>query len=182
MPPNSYPPEIAFLVSPLGSGITIVIAVCAFLAILFWARRPSHSDRWTAVLAATGTSILMAVITLLAVSAGWWQGAFLQVPWSVFLAIYLPFSIAGYTLWLGTYRWLVQHTRRPFLIYAGAVLIFIPVVLVVDPIQISRGQFQMGGGYTVWIDALVGQVVMLSPAIFYEFFRHRAPTTGASAV
>jgi hypothetical protein len=96
----------------------------------------------------------VALITLLAVYADWWQGAFLEVPLPISLAIYFLLSVAGYTLWLVIYHWLARHTHHPFLIYLGVVLLFIPVVLLVDPVQISRGQFQMGAGYTVWIDAL----------------------------
>lgn len=175
------PPEIAFLASPVGGAIIITIALAAFLAVIVWARRPGHPDRWAAVFAATGTSLLVALITFVAVAAGWWQGAFLQIPLPVSLAIDLPLSIAGYTLWLGLYRWLARHVRRPLLIYAAAVLIFIPVVFLVDPVQMSRGQFEMGGGYTVWLDAVVGQVVMLSPAVFYEFFRRKIAGANLSA-
>ena len=178
---NSPPPEIAFLFSPIGGSITIIIAVCAFLAVVFWARRPGHPDRWAAVLAATGTSVLVGLITLVAVLFGWWQGAFFQIPLPVALAIDLPFSIAGYTLWLGLYRWIAWKTRWAFLIYVGIVLLFIPIVLLVDPIQMSRGQFEMGSGYTAWMDALVGQVVMLSPVVFYEFFRPRVSQISISA-
>ena len=176
------PPEIAFLASPLGGAITITIALTAFAATWFWARRPGRPDRWAAVLAAAGTSLLMALITLVAVVAGWWRGAFLDIALLVGLAIYFPFSVAGYTLWLGVYRWLAPKVRRPLLTYAAAVLVFIPVVLIVDPIQMGRGQFEIGGGYTVWIDALLGQVVMLSPAIFYEFFRRKLGRAIPSAV
>jgi hypothetical protein len=127
------------------------------------------------------SAVLVGLITLVAVLAGWWQGTFFQIPLPVALAIDLPFSIAGYTLWLGLYRWLAGHTRHAFVIYVGVVLIFIPVVLLVDPIQMSRGQFEMGGGYTVWMDALVGQLVMLSPVVFYEFFRRRMSEVNFSA-
>jgi hypothetical protein len=175
------PPEIAFLASPFGGGITIVIALCAFLVTVLWARRPGHPDRWAAVLAATGTSVLVGLITLVAVSAGWWQGAFFQIPLPVALAIDLPLSIALYTLWLGLYRWLIRHTQYAFIIYMVVVLLFIPVVLLVDPIQMSRGQFEMGGGYTIWIDALMGQLVMLSPVVFYEVIRRRLLGTSFSA-
>jgi hypothetical protein len=126
-----------------------------------------------AVLAATSTSLLMGLITVVAILAGWWQGAFLKISLPVAFAIYLPFSKAGYSLWLGLYRWLAGHVRRVFTIYIVIVLLFIPIVLLVDPIRMSRGEFEMGGGYTIWIDALVGQVVMLSPVVFYQFFRPR---------
>lgn len=39
----------------------------------------------------------------------------------------------------------------------------------------ARGQFTMGGGYAVWIDALVGQVVMWSPVLFCEALRRNMP-------
>jgi hypothetical protein len=175
------PPEIEFLASPFGAGVAIAISVCVLLATLLWARQRGHPDRLAAVLAATGTSMLVGLITLLAVSAGWWQGAFFQIPLTVQLAIDLPFSIAGYTLWLGLYRWLTGHTRHAFIIYVIVVLLFIPVVLLVDPIQMSRSQFEMGGGYTVWIDALMGQLVMLSPVVFYEIIRRRFLGTSFSA-
>jgi hypothetical protein len=166
------PPELVFLASPLGETLTPLIALAALALILLWARRAGYRERWVAVLAGTGSALLVAGISLLAVYAGWWQGAFFQLPLLVLFAIHVPFSIAGYTLWVGLYRWLRQHARYSFLIYVGAMLVFIPIVLLVDPIQMSRNQFQMGGGYTVWIDAMVGQVVMLSPAVFYEIF-HR---------
>jgi hypothetical protein len=166
------PPELVFLASPQGEIITFLIAFGALALTLLWARQVSHRERWVAVLAGTGSALLVAGLSLLAVYAGWWQGAFFQLPLLVLFAIHVPFSIAGYTLWVGLYRWLRRHARYSFLIYVGAMLVFIPIVLLVDPIQMSRNQFQMGGGYTVWIDALVGQVVMLSPAVFYEIF-HR---------
>ena len=169
------PPEIAFLASTAGGALTVALGLALLAITIYWARRPGHPDRPAAVLAATATSLLVALITVIALAAGWWQGAFFQIPLLVALAIDLPLSIAGYTLWLGLYRWLARHTRRPFLIYAAGVIIFIPVVLLVDPVQLSRGQFQMGAGYTVWADALVGQLVMLSPAAFYELFRRRGP-------
>jgi len=46
-------------------------------------------------------------------------------------------------------------------------------VLLVDPIQMERGQFSMGSGYTIWLDALVGQIVMWSPVLFFEAIRRR---------
>jgi hypothetical protein len=104
---------------------------------------------------------------------GWWQGGFFEIPLIVILAIELPLQIAGYTLWLGWYRWLRSKTARAPLIYGIVVLLFFPIVLLVDPIQMQRGQFFMGGGYTILADALLGQLVMCSPMIFYELARRR---------
>jgi hypothetical protein len=172
------PPEVAVFSDPLGGTLTVLIALGALALTILWARRPGQRERWAAVLAAAGTSALMLLITLVAVYAGWWKGAVFEIPLPVALAIELLFSVAGYTLWLGLYRWLRRHSRRPLLIYVVGVLVFIPVVLLVDPVQMSRGQFEMGGGYTVWIDALVGQVVMLSPVVFYELLRRLPGLSG----
>lgn len=183
MPMDNLPPEIQFLQSPIGGTIVVSVALAAFALTLVWARGPAHRDRWAVVAAATGTSLLVGLITLIAVVAGWWRGAFFAIPLIVAAAIDLPLSIAGYTLWLGGYRWLAGKSRRAFLIYIVVVLAFIPVVLLVDPIQMQRNQFTLGNGYTVWTDALVGQVVMLSPVLAYEAIRRwkRAPTVDRSS-
>ncbi len=167
------PPEIQFLQSPFGGTVVVTVALAAFAATVIWARRPGHPDRIAAVYAATLTSVLVLAITIVAVAAGWWQGSFFAIPLIVAAAIDLPLSISGYTLWLGGYRWLAGRTRRASLIYIVVVLAFIPVVLLVDPIQMQRNQFTMGNGYTVLTDALVGQVVMLSPVLAYEVIRRR---------
>ncbi len=166
-------PEIQFLQSPTGGIITIAAALLLFTLTLLWARGTAHRDRRIAVGAAVGTSVLMMLISIVAVVAGWWQGEFFRIPLIVQAAIFLPFSIAGYTLWLGWYRWLAGRTHYAIWIYAAVVLAFIPVVLLVDPIQMQRGHFTLGGGYTVWTDALAGQVVMWSPVAFYELLRRR---------
>lgn len=180
---DGTPPEFQFLQSPLGGTLVVIVALAAFAMTLIWARRPGHPNRMAAVYAATFTSVLVVAITIVAVAAGWWQGTFFAIPLIVAAAIDLPLSIAGYTLWLGGYRWLAGKTRRAFLIYIVVVLAFIPVVLLVDPIQMQRNQFTLGNGYTVLTDALVGQVVMLSPVLAYEAIRRwkRAPTVDRSS-
>ena len=94
-----------------------------------------------------------------------------ELPLIVLAGIYLPFSIAGYTLWLGGYRWLAGRLRQAFAIYSVIVLVFIPVVILVDPVQMQRGQFSMGNGYPIWADAALGQLVMWSPVLAYEAIR-----------
>src|SRR5512143_1653680 len=160
MTPSDLPPEFVFLRSPTGVWISLLVSMAMLLLTLVWVRRPERrglrAERALAVEAAALTALLVIGITVLAVKLGWWQGDFFTaLPPLVLFAIYLPFTIAGYTLWLGIYRWLRGKTRYAFWIYAGLVLLFIPVVFLVDPIQMQRGQFSMGGGYTILADALV---------------------------
>jgi len=167
------PPEIAFLASSRGGAVVVTLSFLLLGVTLLWAWRQHNPDRIAALLGGTGTAVLVTAVTLLAMLVGWWQGGFFEIPLIVILAIELPLQIAGYTLWLGWYRWLRGKTARAPLIYAIIVLLFFPIVLLVDPIQMERGQFFMGNGYTVFVDALLGQVVMWSPMIFYELARRR---------
>ena len=167
------PPEIEFLASPRGGAIVGVLSLILLGVTLLWALRPRNPERIVALLGGTGTAVLVTTVTLLAMIMGWWQGGFFKIPLIVILAIELPFQIAGYTLWLGWYRWLRGKTAHAPLIYGIIVLLFFPIVLLVDPIQMQRGQFFMGGGYTILADALLGQVVMWSPMVFYELARRR---------
>ena len=166
------PPEISFLQSTTGGAIVVIVALAAFALTLWWAR--NHPDRIAAMWGGAGTALLVTIVTFIAMTSGWWQGSYTQIPLIVLLAINLPFQIAGYTLWLGWYRWLRGKTHWAWLIYGVIIfLLFIPTVVFVDPIQMQRGQFSMGGGYTVWWDTLLGQVVMWSPVVFYELARKR---------
>jgi hypothetical protein len=166
------PPEIAFLQSRLGGVITVAIAFVFFTITLLWAwKRP---DRIATMWGGAGTALLVTIVTFIAMAAGWWQGGYTEIPLIVLLAINLPLQIAGYTLWLGWYRWLRRKTRWAWLMYGVIVfLIFIPTVVFVDPIQMQRGQFNMGGGYSIWWDTLLGQLVMWSPVVGYELARKR---------
>src|SRR5215510_7295252 len=126
------PPEIEFLASPRG-GATVVLLSLALLGVtLLWALRRHDPERIAALLGGIGTAVLVTVITLLAMIVGWWQGGFFEIPLIVILAIELPLQIAGYTLWLGWYRWLRSKTARAPLIYGIIVLLFFPIVLLVD--------------------------------------------------
>ena len=167
------PPEIVFLASSRGGAVVVILSFLLMGVTLLWALRRHNSDRIAALLGGTGTAVLVTAVTLLAMLMGWWQGGFFEIPLIVILAIELPLQIAGYTLWLGWYRWLRGKTARAPLIYGLVILLFFPIVLLVDPIQMQRGQFFMGGGYTIFADALLGQLVMWSPMVFYELARRR---------
>jgi F0F1-type ATP synthase assembly protein I len=167
------PPEIEFLASPSGGAIVVISSLLLLRITLLWALRQHNPDRIAALLGGTGTAVLVTVVTFLAMIMGWWQGDFFEIPLIVILAIEVPLQIAGYTLWLSWYRWLRRKTARAPFIYGIIVLLFFPIVLLVDPIQMQRGQFFMGGGYTILADALLGQVVMWSPIVFYELARRR---------
>lgn len=173
MNPEDLPPEFLFLSSPAGVLVAVLGSLALMMLTLIWASRPGYADRWRTVGAASLTSLLIIAISMVAVRQGWWQGAFFNsVPILVQAAFDIPFSVAGYSLWLGIYRSLALRVRYGRWIYAFIVLLFIPIVFIADSFSMQRGQFSFGSGYTVWTDALVGQTVLWSPAVFYEWL-HR---------
>lgn len=165
------PPEVQFLSSTVGGVITIVVSLVSFALFLLWVSRPEHEDRWPIFYASVGSAVILAVVSAVAVSAGWWGGAFFSIPLATQIAIYLPLGTVGWALWLATYLWLQDHTRHAFLIYAVIVLSFIPITYISDLINMERGQFILSGGYSIWTDVLIGQVVLWSPVLLYEIFR-----------
>ena len=118
--------------------MVIVISIAAFALTLVWARRPERPDRQLAVLAGSGAALVQAAINVIALTAGWWAGALFAIPLLVSVAILGPWAIAGYTLWLGAYRWLAAHVRYGCLIFTVIVLAFVPIV-VAGRINIARG-------------------------------------------
>lgn len=182
MPEEPIPPEVAFFKSPLGGVITVVVSLVLFGAVAWWALRPdAPAYRKNLLYASLFGAVLLSIMSVVAVSAGWWKGSFFEIPLLVLAAIHLPLGAAGWWLWLMGYRWLETHTRRPLLVYAPIALVFIPVVLFTDPRLMQRGLLDLGGGYTVWTDALAGQIAMWSPVLFYGVLQRPRPAPVVAA-
>lgn len=169
-----------FLISPSGSGITVTLSFLIFGLTVVWATRPRHTDRRPAFIAALGSGLLLAAINIVAFSAGWWVGAWSNVSLFTVAALCALAGTGGFALWLGLYRWLERHAHHPLRAYAVIVLLFIPVVLIADPIQIQRRWFEFSGGYTIWTDVLLGQVVMWMPVVLYEWLKRRIPSSSGT--
>ena len=167
------PPEIDFISSPTGALVVIGVSLVIFGITLAWATRPRHQDRHPAFIAAIGTGIALALINIVALLAGWWTGAWSNVSLVVIGALSALAGTGGFALWLGLYCWLERRVKHPLWVYTCVVLLFIPVVLIADPIQIKRGWFDFGNGYTLWTDVLLGQIVMWLPVVLYELVKRR---------
>jgi hypothetical protein len=182
------PVEIEFLSSPLGGLAVIVFSLLAFGITAWWAFRGADTDhrasadRRAVFAASLGAALVLAAIDVVALLAGWWVGAWSGVPIITTVALTVLAGTGGFALWLALYRALARRVRRPLLAYACVVLLFVPVVLVADPIQVQRGWFEFAGGYTIWTDVALGQIVMWTPVLLYEALRRRgmrAPLRGA---
>jgi len=168
-------PEMQFLSSPTGSLIVLTLSLLIFVLTRGWATRHRHEDRRLVFAAALGAGLILAGINVVALQVGWWTGAWSGVSLIVVVALCALAGTGGFALWLGLYRWLERRAHHPLRVYTFIVLLFIPVVLIADPIQIRRGWFEFSGGYTLWTDVLLGQIVMWSPVLLYVWLRCRFP-------
>jgi len=165
---------IEFLHSPLGGAAVVVGAVLACAGLLVWPRRPGDAGRSTVVLSASALGVCVAGLNLILGSAGVWQSCSYRLPLIVLAAMYLLLPIVFFALLLMGYRWLAGHTRYPALVYGAVLLVVVaPLIVIADSLALESGYLAFGTGYTVWMDALVGVVLLALPVLLYEALRRR---------
>jgi hypothetical protein len=165
-------PIIDFIASPTGSAIIVIGSIVLCGLTVYWALRPGHSDRLNLLVGALGATLLLALISLIAVLAGWWGSPYYErIPLITHIAISLPLSLVSWMVWMLLYWLLERITRYAFPIYMIAMLAFIPVVDVVDRLNMEREVLTLGGGYTILSDIVLGLITMWSPVLCYEWFK-----------
>lgn len=167
-------PVIDFFASPIGSALVTTGSVFLCGYGIWWAMRPSEPNRFNLLIGATGATLLLALISLIAFLAGWWSGPYYdRIPLITHIAISLPLSLVAWMIWMLLYRWLEQKSRNAFIVYMVGMLIFIPITDIVDRLNIERGVITLGGGYTILSDIILGLIVMWSPVLCYEWSKKR---------
>src|SRR5436305_66087 len=107
-----------FVRSPLGSLAIVLLAVALCVGIGLWVRQNRADDRLPLVLTAGTLTGFFAAVYGLAVTAGWWRGAYFQMSPIVQASTLLPLSLLGWLAWLRGYIWLAARTRYAVLTYA----------------------------------------------------------------
>ena len=167
-------------------GVVLTFAgVAIYSALIAWARRSGHAERWPVLVAATGMGLAVATANLGAQAIGWWGGH-----WSYALPV--PLQVSFWVLWITPcmsvllvgYRWLLAHVRWPRLVFGLlGLVVFAPFIVFIDTWALNTGRLSMGGGYAIWHDVLVGQAFFRLPVLFYEVARRQghAPAGGPAA-
>ena len=90
------------------------------------------------------------------------------------VALFLTVGTVVTLLVLSGYRWLARRSRRARLIYGLLLLVVVaPLILVADTVALSRHYLGFGHGYTIWMDAAVGVVILALPVIAFELLQRR---------
>ena len=78
------------------------------------------------------------------------------------------------TAWLNGYRHLTAGSRHPLATAGLVTLGLVPLTLLVEPWEMSRGYFRLNRGYRVGYNALMTPVLMGGPIVAFEALR-RSP-------
>jgi hypothetical protein len=160
-----------FLRSSQGAVVTAGLAVLVAAGLVVWARQQGHSERLLILGVGVVNTALVGAIYAVAVAGRWWMGAYFETPAVVQGAILLSTSLLGWTVWLGGYRWLSEHSRQPLQIYVAISLLLVLAVAIAHSLNLGRGAILVGPGLTVVLDAAIGQVLLWIPVIIYEALR-----------
>ena len=162
---------VEFARSAIGGVIVVALSLLACGAMVLWARRGADGERWPALLAATAMTVLVTIIYVIALAAGWWGGAYFQTPLLVQLALLIALSMTVWLAWLTGYAWLAERSGRALLIYGGLALLLILAVALADRAELTGGLIRVAEDGKTWIDALIGAGIMLAPLVLYEGIR-----------
>ncbi len=164
-------PFTEFARSPLGSGLVIALSVVVFVSTLFWAGQRGRADRWRLVVAGGIGAIFIALLNIILGSTGIWRSTDYTLPIAV-LGSFLLLITTMLTWTVVFYRWLWR--RRRGRIVCALLLGLIAVLTVVgDEFALARGYIAFGGGYAVWMDAVVAVVIFIVSVLAYELSRRR---------
>lgn len=157
---------------PMADALVVVLALATVVSLGLWGWQPGYPDRRAFVAALTLAGGLVVFVNVLAPAIGWWGGPIFDAPLlPVALLIGLSAAVC-FALLLLLYRWLATRWRRlALLCYLLLLLALIPATILGDPLALDSGLLTFGGGYTIWHDLLLGEILFALPLIAYVAFR-----------
>jgi hypothetical protein len=164
-------PFTEFARTPLGTGLVIGTSVAVFASTLFWAGQRGRQERWSRVAAGVIGATFVALLNLVLGSAGVWRSTDYTLPIAVLGSFFL--LITALLTWIVVfYRWLWR--RRRARIVSPVLLGLVAALTVVgDEFALARGYVAFGGGYMVWMDAVVAVAILIVTVLAYELPRRR---------
>jgi hypothetical protein len=169
---QAFSAYVAFVETDLGRVVAVVLCLAVIGMAVLWARRRVWWERWPLLIAAGVLTLVVVAIYAVAVGSGWWVGSFVwHTPPVVQAALLVPVTLVGWLAWFAGYSWLAAHTRHPVLIYTALALLLLPVVVLADLANISRGLIQISDDGQTWKNAVAGVGLVMAPIVVFEGLR-----------
>ncbi|HLZ30740.1 MAG TPA: hypothetical protein VKV73_25770 [Chloroflexota bacterium] len=162
---------LEFMRSTLGTAVLVLCAIVVVALLLWWARTRGHPERVLVFGASAVLSLVLGILYMVAVTAGWWTGEYFQMPFLAQAGAFIAVTLLGCTVWLAGYGWLSEHTSRPVWAYIGVSLLLVVAVAVAHVFNVGRGTILVGPAWTIVVDAVVAQLLLWVPVLMYEALR-----------
>jgi hypothetical protein len=159
------------LQSSLGEAIVVGAALAILVGLIIWARDPQHGERPLILGVAAAFTLAAVAIYWLAITVGWWRGAYFQISPLVQSAILISASLVAWTVWLNGYRWLTERTNQALQIYIAVSVLLILAVAIAHRLNLGRGLVLVGPDLTIVVDAVAVVIVLWIPVMVYEAVR-----------
>ena len=167
---SPYPVQRLLSQSPLVTVIVVVLALVGLAGLGVWRKQPGCGDRNAFVAGIMSVGVLAFIANALAPSVGWWGGRIFEAPLFPLAALTALRAIVLAALLLALYRWLARRQRwLALLAYSLISLALIPATIYGDAIFLRTGALTFSGGYTISLDAALGEVLLVFPPVIYEF-------------
>lgn len=162
---------LEFVGTPTGTIVLVLASLLICIAVVYRVWGGHHWERLPALVAAGTLTMLILLVYGIAVAAGWWGGAYFRTPPIVQVATLVPMSLIGWVGWLLGYGWLSSHSRHPLQIYLLGSLLLVFLVVLADRAELSRGTILIADDGKIWVEAVIGAILMLAPVLLFETVR-----------
>src|SRR5215831_4380892 len=166
---SPYPVQRLLSQSPLATVVVVVLALVSLAGLGVWGKQPGRADRNAFVAGIMTVGALAFIANVLAPSVGWWGGRIFEAPLFPLALLTALRAIVLAALLLTLYRWLARRRKwLVLLVYSLILLALIPATVYGDAIFLRSGALTFNGGYTIFHDVVLGEVVLLLPPVIYE--------------
>jgi len=166
---SPYPVQRLLSQSPLATVVVVVLALVSLAGLGVWGKQPGRADRNAFVAGIMTVGALAFIANVLAPSVGWWGGRIFEAPLFPLALLTALRAIVLAALLLTLYRWLARRRKwLALLVYSLILIALIPATVYGDAIFLRTGALTFNGGYTIFHDVVLGEVVLLLPPVIYE--------------
>jgi hypothetical protein len=170
---SPYPVQRLLSQRSFATVVVVVLALVSLAGLGVWGKQPGRADRIAFVAGIMCIGALAFIVNVLAPRVGWWGGRIFEAPLFPLALLTALRAIVLAALLLTVYRCLARRRRwLALLVYSLILLALVPATVYGDAIFLRTGALTFGGGYTIFHDVVLGEVLLALPPVIYHYFQH----------